>query len=144
MSIYKHLLTLSLFFTISSVQSQNGQEDSIIGSWTFDMETSFSQIDTQIAEHLAALPAVRSKMESVYRGKTITFSREGIYTQTLGDGRRNSGTWNITNSALVITMPEGQLFRYSFSVGGGILVLMDLNQTQQSKNVLPRQYFPQI
>lgn len=144
MKIYKHLLALSLFFAISPIQSQNGQEDSIIGSWAFDLETSFSQMDTEIAEHLSALPAVRSKMESVYRGKTITFSREGIYAQTLGDGRRNSGTWNITNSTLVITMREGQQFRYSFSVAGGILVLMDQDQTQQSKNVLPRQYFTQI
>ncbi|AWX45120.1 hypothetical protein HME9304_02130 [Flagellimonas maritima] len=138
------IYSVLFFLTLHPIQSQINDSDRIVGSWFFDSESSFAEVDREVNDFMEANPQLRVKMQSAYTGKTITFLANGAYGQVLGDGTRASGEWYIREDALFIKSQNDVVYTFQFKIQDNKLVLTTVSQNRESKSVVPNQYFTKI
>lgn len=145
--IFKSVLLISfvlLLLSIQSLQSQNTEQQTILGSWLFNSNLSFAQMDQKINEKLTKKPQLRTKILSAYTGKQITFFNNGDYAQVLSSGKKASGRWKVQGNMLVITNLTGTRYNYRYRFQGNMLVISSVSESPNSSSIMPKQYFTKI
>lgn len=136
-----------LFFIILStnlVQSQETNANKIAGSWVFDAEASFSSMNKKASAFMDKNPQLKLQVQSAYIGKKITFLSNGVYSQTLSDGKKSSGEWNLNGAIIFITALDGTVFTYNFELSDASLLLTPTQEQGKSVSIVPNQYFTKI
>lgn len=139
------LLSIALMFLSTNlVQSQNSKDRSIVGSWLFSSQFSFSKMDKKADDHLKKNPQLRARIQSAYTGKRITFFANGDYSQVLANGKEATGQWQVQDTSLVIASPAGIKYYYTYRFQGNILIISSTKKTANSISVVPDQYFTKL
>lgn len=144
---FKKVLYSFLFFvvlTTNFVQSQTKNTNTIVGSWIFNNEASFSNLDKKASDFMDENPELKLQIQASYSGKLITFLANGVYSQTLGNGIKSSGNWEIKENSMLIKAPDGTVFKYSFKLSNTSLLLTTPQEQGKSISIVPNQYFTKI
>lgn len=140
----KYTFALVLFFALGPLLSQTTGSNSIIGSWQFDGKSSFAEVSEEANAILDANPHFRTKMQSIYVGKTIVFFPDGTYSQVLGNGTRTTGTWSTKENQLTITTSDGASFLFTYRAALNKLLITTTESGQESKSLMQNQYYTKI
>lgn len=121
MRTYSYILLTVLLCIGSGMRAvaQSGPMEGLVGSWTLDYGTTFSNMEGQRKAALDTVPqAQRTGIENSYRGRTMVFGPDGGFSMQFLDGRSVGGRWSLEQdgSMLVLTDPNGH--RYSHRVKG--------------------------
>ena len=124
--------------------AQNTKEDRIIGVWQFDAQSSFAQRDHRVKDYLDKNPESKAMIESTYIGKKINFSSNGVYFQILSNGNQIVGQWSIQGESLVISIPNGATYTYTYKIMGNKLLISSEQSASETVIMVPNQYFIKI
>ncbi|WP_344789673.1 hypothetical protein, partial [Postechiella marina] len=106
-----YIIPLILFvFSFSQAISAQTVREQLIGSWTFDYDTSITKMDTSAKKHHVKMrEASKQKFIEAFKGRIMVFNADGSYKQELSKGSKGNGTWLITPAgSLEITMKNGR------------------------------------
>ncbi|MBS9463782.1 hypothetical protein KIM67_15285 [Flagellimonas sp. 389] len=140
----KYACVLVLFFALGPLLSQTTESNSIIGSWLFDGTSSFAEISREANTILEANPHFKTKMQSIYVGKTIVFFPDGMYSQVLGNGTKTTGKWSTKENHLTITTSDGALHLFTYKITLNRLLITIPEKGEESKSLVQNQYFTKI
>ncbi|WP_117885615.1 hypothetical protein [Aureibaculum luteum] len=115
-----YYLLLVVLFCISIPNTVEGQNkkgksstDLLLGTWTFDYDSSLKNIDKSNKSQFDSLPKQqRSEMKSIYLNRQIVFEADGNFTLLLADKRKSTGTWKLSENDkyILFTSPNGKVF----------------------------------
>ncbi len=119
---------LLIAVTSLSINAQNSSpQERLIGTWTLDYQSSFSNMKSDLQERFGTLSETdKNRIISIYQGRKLIFTQEGTFTQTLSDGRNIHGDWTLSDNGTVlsITSPGGHKLKQKIiSLTASILVL---------------------
>ncbi len=121
--IFNIVVLLLLALPVTAQDSQHP----LTGTWSFDYQTSFSNMDRQLQERFGKLPAAQQAgITSLYKGRRLIFTATGAFTQILADGRTVTGSWGLSDNGTIlkITSPgRHELKQRIKTLSPGTLVL---------------------
>ncbi|MEP5339993.1 MAG: lipocalin family protein [Algibacter sp.] len=106
---YKHLLIMLIALIAININHAQNTQEQLIGTWTFDYDTSLDMMAQKSKTHYNKMDATRQdKISASYKGRIITFNNNGTYTHVLANGKTTSATWILNNNNnLEITPSSG-------------------------------------
>lgn len=111
-NIVKNISVLLLLFNCFVITAQTQQEQ-LLGTWTFDFESSKTNMEEKAKTILQKMPSAQEKLEKAYKNRQITFGSDGSYILRLADGNQTTGTWIVDstaqNNSITITTSQNQI-----------------------------------
>lgn len=140
-----NILAIILLTFIQSLNAQT-KEEQIIGTWVFNYESSLSKMENEVKTQYNVMPEQeRAKIESVYRGRKITFDSNKNFTQTLANGIKSVGMWALAdNDYLNITTPTGIVFTYKIKIFTPTTLNLMLDNNSGAKALMPELHFTKL
>ena len=144
MKVQRYIIIFLLLGFGISTNAQNAEAD-LIGTWAFDYEASASKMESTVKTRIDSMPAERrAKIESNYRGRSLTFNADGSFSLSLADGRGYTGTWGLDSGSNTLTMttPRGTVDSHKIkSLTGGNLVLRPETDGRKGKPMIPEWHY---
>jgi hypothetical protein len=150
----KHTLQSTLFILLFSIISisvtaQNNTnkntKDLLIGTWVFDLEASKPDMEVNAKIMIEKNLSAHNRLIKDYKGRQLTFTKEGHFLLHLADGRETQGIWEVyeVNGIDIVKLTSSQSHIQNLSI------LMISNQSlivKQEHNgkgtpVFPKWYF---
>jgi len=113
--IIKTLMLLMVFslWTVDSAAQKTIDINLLHGSWSFDYDTSFENMDTKSKKHVSKMkPAIKKMLEQNYRNRQLTFSKNREYLQVFSNGKERIGSWSSADTVLEIKNRKGRSKRF--------------------------------
>lgn len=101
-------MTLSLLFAFSGCSSDDDDDNSIVGTWTFS-KAIMSEVKTNSSENDAKIKAYFEKvLNADLKGQKMTFTEDGkVSVSSLESGSSSNGTYTLNGGILTITYNYG-------------------------------------
>ena len=105
MKLSHYILIVVITFLGVTMQAQaQTTSEALIGTWTFEYNTSFSNITDASKTIFDRMNEDQKKnIEALYKDRIITFFKNGNYQQKLSNGKTITRKWSIENNILVIS-----------------------------------------
>jgi len=119
--------------------SVRAQQNSIAGKWQLDLSKTIGLMDNTVKQKFDGLDQdVKTRMEISMTDRTFSFNEDGNVTvnwKSQGNPRVSTGTWEVSNETLMITI-GGDVQQYTFEkTTGSHLVL---------RNTVPAGFFSNL
>lgn len=142
MKIYICIVVLLFTFTLQQSYAQNTDETTLIGTWTFDYESSLKSIQTQGQKPYDKMDATRrSRIEQAFKGRQLIFFEDGTFEQKLTDGRQAVGTWAVSSGILFMTSSKGTDYEYQLSELTTESLILKIKEYGEVKPIFKKWYF---
>lgn len=139
----KHLISLlvmSLILTIGQGQEESASSD-LIGTWIIDNTATMEATPQENMEQLELFPEIKEQIMASYIGRILNFNADGTFSQSLADGTGISGIWQVSNNILLLTTEDGSSQQQEFSILVNGSLLLSIPDQEQSRHLVPNQYF---
>lgn len=102
------IVLILLVFSFTQTVSAQTVKEQLIGTWSFDYESSKSKMDIEGKIHFSNMDATRkNRLESIYKNRTFIFLANGNYIQQSSNGRKVEGSWSLQRNTITITLSQG-------------------------------------
>jgi hypothetical protein len=129
-----------------AIYAQN-DKSTLIGTWGFDYEQSFSKMENQMQSKYNSLPDEQKiAIGNSYRNRQFMFNENGNFQAIGGSGNVITGTWEIVEDNLLHLITEtGQEFWFKVKqTKNNQLVLKSNNTDLQPHLLLKELYYKKI
>ncbi|WP_228235549.1 hypothetical protein [Allomuricauda sp. M10] len=136
------VLATMLFFTVNSrAQGASSPETLLIGSWIFAQAPSFSSMDQEDRELMESSPQLKASVQTSYLNRILTFSSNGLFSQTDRSGKTLEGTWSLQGQTLNIQSASGSIWTLLVVSLGPDQLVVQQSAKGEARPILPVIYF---
>lgn len=132
---------LLLFFIHTGTLSAQDSKEILIGTWSFNYDSSISKMNKGVRAKMDSLPQRQHAVERLYRGRNVVFAADGKYSQILGDGQSSHGSWVLYENSVKINWPDGNVESFNVQTLDSRIMVLRQQNNGKGKLILPEWHF---